>query len=83
LADSVFEKLVTPRSARMLTLKFAAAEAALLWGETLPQSGLDECVTRTGAQNRARDHQFFVRADDANRDAAGIFGNYRRSLRVA
>ena len=35
------------------------------------------------AADRARDHQFFIRAHDAHRDATGRRGNQRRVLRVA
>src|ERR1035437_389711 len=35
------------------------------------------------AAHRARDHQFFIRANDAHGDATGLRGNHRRILRVA
>ena len=34
------------------------------------------------AADRTPDHQFFVLAKDENRDPAGIFGNWLRTLRV-
>ena len=34
------------------------------------------------AAHRARDHQFFVRANDANRGPAGVRGNRPRGLRI-
>src|ERR1700682_2034754 len=40
-------------------------------------------VAAKGPQDRASNHQFFVRADDANRGPAGVRGNRPRSLRIA
>ena len=44
--------------------------------------GLLECRRASGdfSQNRARNHQFFIRANDANCGAAGVLGNHRRIL---
>ena len=35
------------------------------------------------AAHRARDHQFFVRANDAKHGPGGVRGNHSRSLRIA
>jgi hypothetical protein len=40
-------------------------------------------VAAKGPQDRARNHQLFVRANDANRGPAGVSGNHPRSLRIA
>ena len=41
------------------------------------------CARFENAADRARNHQFFVRANDAHRDAAGVRGNHGRILRIA
>jgi len=73
---------------------FAGVRAVELQGEVVHVGcqlhegggvGLLDCRRASGdfSKNRPCNHQFFVRANDANRDPAGILGNHRRSLRVA
>ena len=72
---------------------FAGVRAVELQGEVVHVGcqlhegggvGLLECrrSSRDLTQNRARNHQFFVRANYAHRDPAGVGGNFRRIFGV-